>query len=129
MLPTFSFAMNLGETAFYADLKGCYFVGMSLCRQCESSTFGMRAATLTPYVVCVCLHTYVCLPCLSSECPGCYHPDRGLNAVLVTRAYLDVDLGPAWDRCLYVRPLCISVCSRPALSCYVRQMYWSIPIK
>lgn len=60
----------------------------------------------------VCLHTYVCLPCLSSECPGCYHPDRGLNAVLVTRAYLDVDLGPAWDRCLYVRPLRISVCSR-----------------
>lgn len=61
MLPTFSIAMNLGETAFYADLKGCYFVGMSLCRQCESSTFGMRAATLTPYVcVYACIHMYAC---------------------------------------------------------------------
>lgn len=43
--------MNLEKkTVFSVDLKGCYFVGMSLCRQCESNTFDVRAV----------FHMYAC---------------------------------------------------------------------
>ena len=38
------------KTAFSVDLKGCYFLGMSLCTQCESNTFGVRAV----------FHMYAC---------------------------------------------------------------------
>lgn len=93
--------MNLEKNSFLCGLEGVLFFG------------NVTVYTVwVQYFWCKGCFSYVCLSCLSSECLGCYHLDRGLNRVLMTRDYLDVDLGPSWDRCLYVRPLPMNVCSK-----------------